>query len=349
MPADPTPREMAKSLLQGVAPPRPLFLPIVFSLGARVENVPLRAFLRNPAKIFNSLRRVRAHLHADGVACYFDPFLEIEALGATLDWDLPESPGLTPRVRWPQPLEKGTLAAGLAAPADAVRRARVPVAIDVIRRLNAVLRDGSLLMAGLTGPFTLAARLAALEAEPGLRFVDVPREALDLASSFLTLLATAYAEGGANLIFLQEETLPAFSAENFEDFASYLAPTLNVIRFYQSLPVLYFSRRALTPENREFIFQRPWDAVLCLPLDAFTARAGEASPIAASSPLSLALPLEAFHASDSAQSPEGDLRDSLRQAVTNARPAILTTAGDVPASTDMKHLLKVLGEIPRAY
>ena len=68
-----TPRRMAKELLRGVLPSRPLFLPILFSLGARVENIPLDIFLSNPTKITSSLRQMRGHLRADGVACYFDP------------------------------------------------------------------------------------------------------------------------------------------------------------------------------------------------------------------------------------------------------------------------------------
>ena len=56
-------RQIVKGLLQGIAPPRPLFLPIVFSHGARIENVPLRVFLTNPTKISNSLRQIRGRLH----------------------------------------------------------------------------------------------------------------------------------------------------------------------------------------------------------------------------------------------------------------------------------------------
>ncbi len=84
MEVNPTPRQIAKGLLKGIVPARPLFLPIVFSLGAKVENVPLGMFLRNPTKIASSLRQIRSHLRSDGVACYFDPYLEVEALGATL-------------------------------------------------------------------------------------------------------------------------------------------------------------------------------------------------------------------------------------------------------------------------
>src|SRR4029077_18774449 len=81
------PRQAVQRLLQGIPPSRPLFLPIVFSLGARIENLPLRNFLSNPTKIASALRQIRTHLRSDGLTCYFDPFLEAEALGGALDWD----------------------------------------------------------------------------------------------------------------------------------------------------------------------------------------------------------------------------------------------------------------------
>src|SRR5271154_6975036 len=80
------PRQAVRGLLQSIAPQRPLFLPIVFSLGARIENVSLRNFLTNPTKISNALRQIRTHLRSDGITCYFDPYLEAESLGGVLDW-----------------------------------------------------------------------------------------------------------------------------------------------------------------------------------------------------------------------------------------------------------------------
>ena len=344
-----TPREMLKDLLQGVLPPRPLFLPIVFSLGARVENVPLRDFLSSPTNIVNSLRRIRAHLRTDGVACYFDPLLEAEAFGAASDWESYESFAAKDRsraVRWPGSFRKGTLPEGLVSPEQAIRSGRVAVAVDVIRRLNTVLRDGSILMAGVTGPLTLAALLTGLEGEQTRGPGDVQREALEIAASLVRLLASAFVEAGANLIFIQENALPIFSAESCDDWASLLAPTLNIIRFYQALPVLYFSSPAAAAENRNIIFRRPWDCILCPALDRLSTSHLEELAEHGGAPLALALPLETFQAEDAG---ETGPHQSLHRAISALRPAILTTAGDVPPDTDMKRLLKILGEVPRAF
>src|ERR1700758_5670802 len=130
----PTPRQIVQELLQGNPPPRPLFLPIVFSLGARLENLPLRDFLANATKISNSLRQIRGHLRADGISCYFDPNLEAEALGATLEWEGDS----VRRLNWPSAARNGGTPA--LRPAEvAANSARVAVAIDVIKRLNALV------------------------------------------------------------------------------------------------------------------------------------------------------------------------------------------------------------------
>src|ERR1700733_5972374 len=93
-----TPRGMIKALLRGELPPRPLLMPAIFSLGSRLENLPLRDFQRNPTKIANALRQIHSVLKVDGPGCYFDPFLGGGALGGKLDWlpdgsaKLPSSP-----------------------------------------------------------------------------------------------------------------------------------------------------------------------------------------------------------------------------------------------------------------
>ncbi|MBZ5700922.1 MAG: hypothetical protein LAN84_03665 [Acidobacteriia bacterium] len=343
MPENPTPRQMVKGLLQGIAPPRPLFLPIVFSTGARVENLALRAFLGNPTKICNAQRQMRSYLRSDGVSCYFDPFLEVEALGGVLQWTAEHQP---PTVQWPQPAEPGELPEDLRSPEEAVAGGRVAVAVDVVRRMSALLRDDSLLMAGVTGPFTLAARLTQLETGGAWRTRELPEVALQLAAEVVTKISGALVEAGANLIVIQEDVLPALSAERCAAWASSLEPACNVVRFYQALPVLLLTDGSAFAANSCVILQRPWDCLLCPTLQGIPALAQCTVPEKRSAALGIALPLETFQLDDSSLA---SCRASLRQMVAELRPAILTTAGDVPAQTDMKRLIKVLEEVPRGF
>ncbi len=342
MEVNPTPRQMAKGLLNGIVPPRPLFLPIVFSLGAKVESVPLGTFLGSPAKISSSLRQMRSHLGTDGVACYFDPCLEVEALGATLQRP---SDGQAPTFHWAQPARMGESPGNLRSPVEAVKSGRVPVAVEVIRRMNALPNRDFLLMAGVTGTATLAARITQAEQKENLSTEDVSADTQELAASVVTQMASTFVEAGADLIIIQEEILPASSAEYFDAWANLLAPVINIVRFYEAIPVLQLLDVASVLENWDALFQRQWDCVVSLPSEVLVPKR-EAGPLNVNGAmLGIALPLDAFR-------PDGSRGEALRQVlqpmISQLRPAILTTAGDIPATTEMKLLVKVLGEVPRA-
>lgn len=341
MAAQPTPREVVKGLLQGIAAPRPLFLPIVFAAGSKVAGVSLRTFMSNPTKISTSLRQIRGHLHSDGIACYSDPYLEAEALGGTLQWGTDDQP---PALRWPQQAEKGKLPAGLRTPEEAAKSGRVNVAVEVIRQLKALLRDGSLLMAGVTGPYTLTARMAQLDHEDALRSEDLPESAVEFAGEVIMQVATTFMEAGANLIFIQEDILPTLSAESCEAWASLLAPTFNIIRFYEGLPVLLLTNAGSFARNSGVVFQQNWNCVVCPALREIPSLpSGRLSALKAVG-LGIALPLEELQ-------PDGSggesLHASVHQIISESRPAILTTAGDVPPMSDMKRMIKVWEDVCR--
>jgi uroporphyrinogen-III decarboxylase len=333
----PTPRQIAKGLLNGVVPHRPLFVPIVFSLGAKVENIPIDAFLSNPAKISSALRQMRGHLSADGVACYFDPCLEVEALGATLQR---HSDGQSPTIHWAQPSRAGELPGNLRSPEEAAKSGRVPIVVEVIRRMNALPNRDFLLMAGVTGPLTLAGQLTQLSHSSIL-----PEHALELAGSVVTQVASTLVEAGAELIVIEEAVFPASSGQGFDSWAGLLAPVINIVRFYEAVPVLQLNGVRSVRENWDGIAQRQWDGVVSLPLEVLLPEPRAESEKASVALLGIALPLEAFGPAGQGAK---DLHRILEPMIPELRPALLTTAGDVPAGTDMKILRRVFGEVTRA-
>jgi hypothetical protein len=331
-----TSRQMLKGLLQGTPPPRPLFLPIVFSLGAKVENLPLRAFLCNATKISNSLRQIRTHLRSDGVACYFDPFLEAEALGATLQYAAGDE---RPTLQWPQVPAAGELPENLRCPEEAAESDRVTVAVEVIQRLKAMLRDEPLLLAGVSGPLTLAAHLLELRPADAPPREDFSVAALELAAATITQIVSKFVAAGANVIFIQENIFPLLSAQHCGAWAESLAPAINIIRFYEALPVLLISDPTSFAANEQVVFARHWDCVLCPALAAAASGAAEIAPPAGRANIGIALPAAAFQ-SGASSTPENSAR-LLHTIVLQLRPTLVTTAGDVPASTDVKLLAKI--------
>jgi len=339
----PTTRQMAKGLLNGVPPSRPLFLPIVFSLGARVENVPLDTFLNSPTRISSSLRQMHSHLRADGVACYFDPYLEVEALGATLQ---PATEDQPLRLHWSQSEPRGELPEGLRSPEQAVQGGRIPVAVEVIRRMNSLANRDFLLVAGVTGPLTLAAQIAKLDRTEKERSACLSIAVQDFAASALTEVTKAFLQAGADLIIIREEILPAHSEEGYDSWANLLSPGINIIRFYEALPVLQLTDTQGVLDHWGTIFRQQWDCVVSLPAAAIAVRQGENSLETNGAMLGVSLPLEAF--GPEAPGDKDDLT-SWAPVIPKCRHSIITTAGDIPVTADMKRLLKILGEIPRTF
>jgi len=330
-----TPRQIAKELLNGVPPERPLVLPIVFALGTRIENVQRSEYVQSPTKIVGALRQVRNHLQVDGVACYFDRDLEVEALGAQLEY---KSPGEPPEVHWNASIRPGEILAGLHFPEDAVRNGRIPVAAEVIRRLNAIPNREFLLMATVAGPMSLARKIAQREGDASANEGELPPDALEFASSMSAQTATALLEAGADLMLIYEDVPSILSIPEWEEWKNLVAPTINVARFYEALPVVQVSDASsgLLSWDRT----HGLDGVLSLPASTASSRL----PLENASRLmiGLALPLESLetrHASSE------EAMAGIRELVASLRPCLITTDDDVPLKTDLPHLKRLLGDL----
>lgn len=296
------PRELLKTILQGAAPPRPLFLPIVFSHAARIENLPLRAFLTNPTKITQALRQMRGHLRSDSLTCYFDPYLEIEALAAEAD--------------------AGALE-------NLASKGRIPVALEVIRRLKSMVRDDVLLAAGVSGPFRLAAQLAkAGHNAPATE--EIPAGALELAAEATAAVAKAFVEAGANVVIISEDP-PAWQS-GVASLGSLLATTTNIVRFYQALPVLVLN---VSAEPLDRGSQEPPECIVCPVASGMQRGIKEAFIEHAPGTLGVAVPSSVI---SEGQAGIEKFSQEFRRANPGFQPVVITTSGDVPDSADLKNL-----------
>jgi hypothetical protein len=342
MNGNPSPHEILKGLLQGVPPPRPLIMPIVFALGARVENLSWNSYLSHATKITNALRQLRGPVGGDGVTCYFDPLLEVEALGGKLEWVGSDA---QPRLNWPASSTRGSLPRNLRAPEEAAKSGRVPVAVDVIHRLKTLYRNEVLLIARLTGPFTLAAQLLQYGRDSKLCLENFPDEALEVASSTLTQVSSRFGEAGANVIFLHEEFWPQLSPQAGETWSSLIAPALNMIRFYEALPVVlvgettnaskYYVEAAL-PGVGHCVFcvaPQTWKGLV-------SSNPSNVNPAA----LGIAIPLRALSRNEVSRQCATAFYNNGRP---EFQPAIITTAGDVPVTTDTKAVVAMMEEASR--
>jgi len=333
-----TPRRMVKALLRGEQPPRPLLLPIIFSLGSRLENLSRRDFQSNPTKIANALRQIRSVLKVDGLACYFDPFLEMEALGCKLNWQPDGSPVLLcPHFSGIDDLRRKLRSAD-----EVLQKGRIGIASDVLQRLKVMLREEPALMVGVTGPLTLAAHLWGTDAGA---HGPLPLGPVEFAAEITAAVSKNFVESGADLVFVVENHLPQISADAWRVWPSLLDPIINVIRFYEALPVLLWGGSRLSKDACAPIFDHTWECVLCPKLDD-SGLAGWETWQSKRSGLGVALSASLFGEH------EGELKSSLMsisKVVRDQNPILLTTAGDIPGGSDMKHLGLVLDSIRECF
>jgi len=212
--------------------------------------------------------------------------------------------------------------------------------------MNSLPNREFLLMVGVTGPMALASQLTHMGKSENPELAAFPAEALELASSVVTQIATTFLEAGSDVVFLQEKIPAGLSGESCEQWSNLLAPAINVTRFYEALPVLLLGQSNTASENREMILRQRWDCLLCAPASLLPTRRTEGSPAAQGTTHGISLPLEIFAGGDA--SSEGAIAN-LREAVAQFHPAIITTAGDAPFATDMKQLKKVFEEIARGW
>jgi uroporphyrinogen-III decarboxylase len=315
-------------------------------MASRIENLPLRTFLANPTKISNALRQMRAPLRTDAVTCHFDALLEAEALGATIDWSTENNP----KLRWPPEAQPGELPDGLASPEEATKRARVPIALEVIRRMKSLLPDETLRMAVISGPLTLAARLVQISECSNVRPADLLDSALDLATSTVTEIAKSFAEAGANLIFLREECTPAPHSETIEAWLSTLTPICNIVRFYEATPVLQIVADPAANLAIVALVESPADAwpdcIVSLPLATLQGLPPAARARVPGERLGINLPLDYFEANATHAATAAISDQLLGEIIRELRPAIITTAADLPIATDPKRVA-ALSEIVR--
>lgn len=201
-----------------------LFVPLVFSFAASLEQLTPEAFLASATKASNGLRTVFASFDVDGVAGWCDDTAPADTLSCTLDW-CTYPPAV---VEAPPPEVAPDL--GRIGVAGATG-----VATDVVRRLGSLLPD-TVLVGTMPGPVTLARQLAG----PGAGGPDsgdsTPGEGLErvrVAAKACLAYAKALGDAGLDLLLVREEALLVpTDGVSAGDIARLYSSIWNTARFY---------------------------------------------------------------------------------------------------------------------
>jgi hypothetical protein len=244
------PRSIVKALIEGKPPARRLFIPLIFTLAAKLEDIPLSNYVANPTKIANSLVAIYQRLRPDGVTCYFDLFLIAEALGCRLNWST-SPPALQ------VPTREIALKMLRQPPGEVKQRGRLPVALEVVQRVQGTLRNGPALVVGLPGPLRVALQLFGQDILHQLTIGD--DDALDSFEKLIEItlsVAQAFCLSGTHLLYFDELDVPA---EFLPEWESAMIAVWKTVRFHGALPVLSIPHPVLLedPANAPLLCLKP--------------------------------------------------------------------------------------------
>ncbi len=298
------PRSIIRNLIRGQPPTRQLFIPLIFTLAAKLDGIPLPTFLTNPTKIANALTAIHHRLHTDGVVGYFDLTLVAEALGCQLDWH-----SVPPVIAVPQ--AEAILKKMQLNPHELKERGRIPVALEVVQRLHMTLRDGPALLVGLPGPLRLAQQLFGKDFAGRLNTGDGEAEdILDTLTEMILYLSQAFCLVGTHLLVIDEEVVPAAVMQQWE---SAMVALWNAIRFHGALPILC--------ADSSIQFRDLAGALLiCL-----APQSGNESPVP-DRPFALALPTVEAQPLD------------ITRWISSNHCVLITTDGEIPYQTEIQNL-----------
>ena len=142
-------RDAFRRTMQAANPGRPVFVPIIYRLAARIEQTPLLDMVSDPTSYTNVLDGAYKLLGPDAIITNFDPSLEPEAFGCRVDW-----PG-----DYDLPVVTNWATCDLAA-ADLDTSGRVPVMLEAMSRLVQTRGREVAIVGVMTGPVSLARMIA---------------------------------------------------------------------------------------------------------------------------------------------------------------------------------------------
>jgi hypothetical protein len=195
-----------------------LFIPLIYSLGATLEDFSVDSFLNDPTKISNSLRVMQNHFKVDGVFCCGKDTVLLEDLGG------PDFFGK--RLSSPSALKEmldhidahaGKIAGG----------GKSAVALEVTRRLNILMPD-TVIVSVMAGPVKLASQLFGLSSGEVLENPEILASTTKVTLSF----ARGLGEAGIDILLIRENKWPFITSRWSQVLFRCYSPMVNTAEYY---------------------------------------------------------------------------------------------------------------------
>jgi uroporphyrinogen decarboxylase len=207
-------------------------MPWVCIHAARLEQLPLQKMLSDPSLLARALQNAHELYGYDIVLNIFDPTIEAEACGCAVKWT---SDRELPVLEDHPPIDDIDEEAIF----NIRNRGRLPAVLEATKRLKINLGRTVALAGVVTGPFTLASHLTGHNVLDGLHSnPERAKNRIELAGRVCLEVCKAYCELELDLVVLADSVMPQLPTGYLPLALSVLKPLVNVIRFYDSVPLL---------------------------------------------------------------------------------------------------------------
>ena len=218
-----------RNVIKGKNSESPPFVPFMYGLIARTGNIPLNEMAWDPSYYTNALEGIHQLLGLEVIVGNFDATLESEAFGARIEWNDDFDPPL---------VQKGNALSDML-PEEFMNQGRIPVVMEVTKRLAlSVGRDTAITIA-LLGPCSFCNNLGQL-LEDGIN--KNASERIKYFGSFFTKLVRGLCEQKIDSLFFREDLLAeGFFDElitNNEAYRSLYGTLFNIVRAFNAMPIL---------------------------------------------------------------------------------------------------------------
>lgn len=213
-----TGREILLEALKGHQTPRAPWLPFVGCHGGSLIDKPASEYLRSSDLIVEGLGKAIELYRPDALPVLFDLQVEAEVLGCPLQWADDAPPSVTGH---PMSLMEGEGKSLEDLPEFSVDRGRVPMALDVTRRMRETVGDEVALYGLVTGPFTLTMHLMGNDLFMAMYDeADKVKAVSRFAAEIGARMARAYLDAGADVIAVVDPMVSQISPEHFAEFVT---------------------------------------------------------------------------------------------------------------------------------
>lgn len=210
-----TPKELILATLRHEETPQVAWVPFAGVHAGQLIGCNAREVLSNGDNLYNALMEVHKLYKPSGLPIIFDLQVEAECLGCELTWADDAPPSVSAH-----PMEDDE---DLATPCDCTiptkEDGRIPMILDVMKRVKETLGEETALYGLICGPFTLAAHLRGNDIF--MDMFDDPEaveDFLDYCCKVAKAMAGYYIEAGMDVIAVVDPLISQISSNHFEEF-----------------------------------------------------------------------------------------------------------------------------------